>query len=440
MDPDNRDINVSSVSNAANGRVSLEDGTVTYEHDGSETTAGRFTYTISDGTDTDSAVVEIEVLPVNDQPLGVPDSDSVVEGEEVSIPASALIRNDVDPEDDVLRITEISEPLNGTVWLEGETITFSHDGSETSMAGFTYTVSDGIASDTVEVSLGVIPSNDPPTGVMDSLALEEGGSISVSASSLFQNDLDPEGDQLSVVSVAYAVNGTIRLEDNSVVYEHDGSETTTGGFTYTLSDGELEAMVDVSVTVTPVNDAPVADVDSFMVKEGGSVSVDASTLLTNDTDAENDTLMIVAVGEAVNGMVFLDGTTIIYEHDDSDTLTGSFSYTVSDGTGADTTTVEITVTPVEDAPAGTDAEATPPPTPDAEDSPTQAPDAEDSPTQAPDAEDSPAQAPDAESTDAPTPSAGDGGINIVLIVVIVVVVAAVAVTGIIFVTRRRRPT
>ena len=430
LDPDNREINVSSVSNATNGRVSLEDGTVTYQHDGSETTAGRFTYTINDGTNTDSAIVEIEVLPVNDQPLGVPDNDSVVEGEEVSIPASALIRNDVDPDDDALRITEVGGPLNGTVWLEEETVTFTHDGSETSMAGFSYTISDGIASDTVEVSLGVIPSNDPPTGVMDSLAMEEGGLITVPAASLLNNDTDPESDMLTVASVERAINGTVRVQGTSVTYEHDGSETTMGGFTYTLTDGEFNATADVTVSVSPVNDAPVGGRDSLTVDEGGALSVDAPALLANDTDAENDTLMIVAVGDAVNGMVFLDGATIIYEHDDSDTLTGSFSYTVSDGTGADTTTVEITVTPVEDAPAGTDAEATPPPAPDAEDSPTQAPDAEDSPT----------QAPDAEAPDVPTPSAGEGGINIVLIVVIAVVVAAVAVTGVIFVTRRRRPT
>ena len=104
------------------------------------------------------------------------------------------------------------------------------------------------------------------------------------------------------------------------------------------------------MSVAPVNDAPVAGRDSLMVDEGGVLSVDSPALLANDTDAENDALTIVAVGDPVNGMVFLDGTTIIYEHDDSDTLTGSFSYTVSDGVAADSITVEITVTPIDDAP------------------------------------------------------------------------------------------
>ena len=358
VDPDSRNIHVSAVSNAVNGRVSLEDGIVIYEHDGSETTAGRFTYTVSDGIESDSAVVEIEVFPVNDPPIAVADADRVVEGEMVSLPASTLIRNDVDPENDDLRITSVGEAVNGTVWLEGTTVIYRHDGSETTMGGFAYTVSDGIASDDARVALSVIPSNDPPTGVMDALAIEEGGSITVPAARLLNNDTDPEGDRLTVTSAGRAINGTVRVQGTSVTYEHDGSETTTGGFTYTLTDGELTAMADVAVSVTPVNDAPVAGRDSLMVDEGGVLSVDAPALLANDTDAENDTLTIVAVGDPVNGMVFLDGTTIIYEHDDSDTLTGSFSYTVSDGVAADSITVEITVTPIDDAPTVTEEEAT----------------------------------------------------------------------------------
>ena len=65
-----------------------------------------------------------------------------------------------------------------------------------------------------------------------------------------------------------------------------------------------------------------------------------SALLDNDTDAEDDPLSIVAVGDAVNGTVSLDGTTIIYEHDGSETTTGSLSYSVSDGT--DTVTAMVT--------------------------------------------------------------------------------------------------
>ena len=51
-----------------------------------------------------------------------------------------------------------------------------------------------------------------------------------------------------------------------------------------------------------------------------------SSLLGNDTDAANDTLRITAVSDAVNGRAFLDGTTVTYKHDGSETITGSFTY------------------------------------------------------------------------------------------------------------------
>ena len=439
VDPDSRNIHVSAVSNAVNGRVSLEDGIVIYEHDGSETTAGRFTYTVSDGIESDSAVVEIEVFPVNDPPIAVTDADRVVEGEMVSLPASTLIRNDVDPENDDLRITSVGEAVNGTVWLEGPTVIYRHDGSETTMGGFTYTVSDGIASDGARVALSVIPSNDPPTGVMDALAIEEGGSITVPAARLLNNDTDPEGDRLTVKSVERAINGTVRVQGTSITYEHDGSETTTGGFTYTLTDGELTAMADVAVSVAPVNDAPVAGGDSLTVDEGGVLSVDAPALLANDTDAENDALTIVAVGDPVNGMVFLDGTTIIYEHDGSDTPTGSFSYTVSDGVAANSITVEITVTPIDDAPAATEGEDTgssTTPTAGVPDSPTPSPDTETTVSATPSDTATPSTTQDAVST----PPAEDGGSSTVLLVVIIVVVAAISTIAIAILVRRRRST
>ena len=77
-----------------------------------------------------------------------------------------------------------------------------------------------------------------------------------------------------------------------------------------------------------------------------------SALLDNDTDAEDDTLSITSVGDGVNGTVSLNGMTITYEHDGSETTSGSFDYTISDGTDTSTATATITVNPVNDIPVG----------------------------------------------------------------------------------------
>ena len=118
----------------------------------------------------------------------------------------------------------------------------------------------------------------------------------------------------------------------------------------------------------PVNDPPIAVDDKGAVNEGESLSIEASTLLENDTDAENDRLSVTEVGDAVNGTVSLEGATVNYTHDGSETTTGSFSYTVSDGADSDTATVAISVMPVEASEEATletekpKADATAPPT------------------------------------------------------------------------------
>ena len=138
----------------------------------------------------------------------------------------------------------------------------------------------------------------------------------------------------------------------TITFEHDGSETTSGSFDYIVSDGTDTSTATATITVNPVNDPPVSVGDSATVDEGDTISIEASALLDNDTDAENDTLSITLVVDGVNGTVSLDGMTITYEHDGSETTSGSFDYIVSDGTDTSTATATIMVNPVNDPPVG----------------------------------------------------------------------------------------
>ena len=312
--------------------------------------------TASDGTLSSSATFTLTVKEVNDPPTAVNDSASVVEGGTLNINASTLLANDSDPEAATLSITSVGNATNGAVSLSEDkaTVTYTHDGSETTSGSFTYTVSDGSATSTATVSITVTSANDPPTAVNDSASVAEGGTLSVNASTLLANDSDPEAATLSITTVSNAVNGAVSLSEDkaTATYTHDGSETTSGSFTYTVSDGSATSTATVNITVTPVNDPPTAVNDSASVAEGGTLAINSSTLLANDSDPEAATLSITSVGNAVNGTVSLskDKATVTYTHDGSETTSGSFTYTVSDGSATSTATVNITVTPVNDPP------------------------------------------------------------------------------------------
>jgi cytochrome oxidase Cu insertion factor (SCO1/SenC/PrrC family) len=125
-------------------------------------------------------------------------------------------------------------------------------------------------------------------------------------------------------------------------------------FSYTIDDvsGATSNVASVTLTVTPVNDAPTAVDDTASVNEGGSVVIDLSG---NDTDPDNalDLSSIAITSGPTNGSLVDNGDgTLTYTHDGSETVGDSFSYTIDDVSGAtsNVASVTLTVNPVNDAP------------------------------------------------------------------------------------------
>ncbi|HQN44894.1 MAG TPA: tandem-95 repeat protein, partial [Anaerolineaceae bacterium] len=80
----------------------------------------------------------------------------------------------------------------------------------------------------------------------------------------------------------------------------------------------------------------------------------SSTLLSNDTDADDDTLTLTAVSNPTNGTVALDAGTITFTPTADFNGTAGFDYTISDGTLTDTGHVTVTVIAINDAPVAAD--------------------------------------------------------------------------------------
>lgn len=165
---------------------------------------------------------------------------------------------------------------------------------------------------------------------------------------------DADGDTLSysVKSGAGPQHGSVSFANGQFTYTPSADYSGADSFTILVSDGKGGTTEQVvSVTVSPVNDAPVAVNDSGATVEDQAVTLTANQLLGNDSDIDSATLTITAVGAAQNGTVVLnaDGT-VTFTPDPDYNGPASFEYTVSDGTLTDTGTVNLTISAVNDAP------------------------------------------------------------------------------------------
>jgi VCBS repeat-containing protein len=339
-------------------------GSFSYVHDGSETTSDSFTYRANDGSlNSNIATVNITITPVNDAPVAVNDGPyNVPEGGTLNIASPGVLANDTDVDSPTLTAVLVSGPAHASSFAlnANGSFTYVHDGSETLTDSFTYRANDGsLNSNIATVSITITPVNDAPVAANDAYSVAEGGTLNTPAPGVLGNDTDPDSPVLTAALVsgpAHASSFALNA-DGSFTYVHDGSETTTDSFTYRANDGSLNSNIaTVTITISPVNDAPVAVNDAYAVNEGGTINAVAPGVLGNDTDVDSPTLTAVLVSGPTHAASFAlnaDGS-FTYVHDGSETTSDVFTYKASDGLAfSNIATVTITVTPVNDAPVVT---------------------------------------------------------------------------------------
>ena len=275
---------------------------------------------------------------------------------------------------DLSSVSVISGPSQGVAANNGDgTITYLPAPDYNGPDSLVYEICDtGANCDQATVSLTVTPGNDPPVPYDDTAtALENGPAVTVHVTA---NDTDVDGDALSIASAdATSVAGaaiTI-LDGDTVSYDPDSTaafeslaagEQVTDTFSYLVTDGIETVAASVEITVTGVNDVPVAaDDTAAAVENGPPVVVD---VMANDYDVEGDPIEVTGVDatSAVGAAVTLnvDGT-VSYDPDSTtafeslgvdDTTTDTFDYTMAEAGGGTpvTATVTVTVTGVNDDP------------------------------------------------------------------------------------------
>jgi VCBS repeat-containing protein len=270
----------------------------------------------------------------------------------------------VDSENDALTYVLETLPVNGFLTdpnnsdvvvtagdsLQGTTVNYVSTSEIAEFDSFTFKVNDGeLNSNTATISIAITAVNDPPVLSDDSITTEEDTSVNIT---LNVEDLDDT--EFTYVIVSDVSNGSLSITNNVATYSPLENFNGTDSFTLTANDGEATSgLATISITVTTVNDAPLAIADTATVDEGNTSTTlenGETSLLHNDTDAENNPLTAILVSDPIYGALTLnsDGT-FSYEHDGSDIASDYFTYKVNDGElDSNTATVSIIINTVND--------------------------------------------------------------------------------------------
>jgi hypothetical protein len=149
--------------------------------------------------------------------------------------------------------------------------------------------------------------------------------------------------------------GVVRL---AFVAKDDGGLVDPAPGQQNPDPADTSAPVVVEITVTAVNDPPVAVDDEATVGEDSAGWV--TTVTGNDSDADGDALSVVATTDGAKGTTSIDSRSSVRYVPTPDAFgADSYTYTVSDGHGGtDTATVDVTISPAEDPPVAADDGAT----------------------------------------------------------------------------------
>lgn len=189
-----------------------------------------------------------------------------------------------------------------------------------------------------EVSVLAINPNHNPVAVNDNVTIDEDTFTNID---VIANDTDADLNTLTVESITQASNGDVTINGTTIDYTPHADFNGVDSFTYSITDGIATDIATVTITVNPINDAPVAVDDTVSTVENTTVSF---AVLANDTDIELDTLVIQSVTQGTNGTVSVNGTTVDYTPVIDFIGEDSFTYTIIDSNGGvDTATVFITV-------------------------------------------------------------------------------------------------
>ena len=367
-DADDDILTISNITNPSNGSAAIiidDQGKqkISYSPNANFNGIDQLNYTLSDGNGgTVTKTLSITVNEINDNPNA--EIDSAVVDEDNSIIIDVLLGAS-DADGDNLSVSSVYGVTNGTAEIINGKIIYTPNSNYHGIDSFNYSISDGrggLTTKTLNVNVNSI--NDNPNASLVEITTNEDTTLIID---VLSNVIDVDNDNLTLSLVDGVSNGTAQII-NSTIIDAFGNEKIIQKIEYIPTDNfngldSLNYKVDdgnggvvtktLNITVTSINDDPIANNDNVVVNEDSSVVINA---ISNDLDIEDNQFEknnIGIIASVLNGTLVLnDDLTFTYTPDFNFNGSDSFSYQVkdADGTLSNIATVQINVNALNDAP------------------------------------------------------------------------------------------
>jgi len=312
-----------------------------------------FEFSVNDGyVESNTATITVTVLSVADTPVAVPQTIAAAEDTAMPITLDAS-----DGDGDPLTFSIWDVPHHGVLTGSGRSWTYTPGADYHGPDSFSFSVSDGTShSLTATVAIDVAAVDDPPVASPVPVTLAED-----TPSFVFLRGSDNDGDPLTYAITTPPAHGTLSGSAPVLAYTPDADYNGPDSFTYTVSSaGVTSEPAMVSLTVTPVDDPPVATPDSVTTNEETPVS-----FVLRGTDLDSPSLRFSIISFPSDGTATLNGATVTYVPALNATGSRTLRFVaIDDHASSVAATVNISILPMNDPPtAHDDYVATDPGTP-----------------------------------------------------------------------------
>lgn len=330
------------------GTIMVSNDTVIYNPPANFNGLDSIKYAICDTALCDTTYLIVNITPVNEAPIAV--QDSITIPEDTSAIKIAFTANDLEFDGETILVDSVMSGILGNISITNDTVCYTPFANANGIDSLKYIITDGTFKDSTYIIINILPINDRPIAVNDTVTVPENSNPAVIPVQI--NDSDPDGDLFATGLVSGPSNGTAFAAAGSIFYTPPPSFNGIDSIKYNICDAQVPQQCDTAtifITVTGVNDPPIARNDTICIGEDTTAVAVAVEL--NDFDLDGDVTTVSILTRANHAIVdSIRNDSLIYQPTTNFNGLDSVRYQLYDGILVDQAWVYITIKPRNDAP------------------------------------------------------------------------------------------